>query len=313
MSLLIGMDEAGYGPNLGPLVITASVWEVPDDPDFDIWSAMLDIVQREPVKNERKIQVGDSKDVYSPTRGISELEKSVQCALRLLDIRPGDFRDLADFLCPEVEMADEPWFDEVNLELPVSDVAVSEIDEIGDAWQEACRKHGIKLKQVRSDIVLTSRFNQAVEDCGSKGVMLSRTSLNLLRSVWNPDEEQPTLIVCDKHGGRNRYNELLYDIMDGQMIFCVEESRARSAYRTGNATIQFSMKAESHFPVALSSMFCKYVRELSMELFNQFWQSHVEGLKATKGYPTDARRFRAEITEAQKHLEMPLSELWRNK
>ncbi len=30
MPYLLGTDEAGYGPNLGPLVISASVWEVPD-------------------------------------------------------------------------------------------------------------------------------------------------------------------------------------------------------------------------------------------------------------------------------------------
>lgn len=30
MPCLIATDEAGYGPNLGPLVISASVWEVPD-------------------------------------------------------------------------------------------------------------------------------------------------------------------------------------------------------------------------------------------------------------------------------------------
>ena len=28
MGILIGMDEAGYGPNLGPLVVAASAWEV---------------------------------------------------------------------------------------------------------------------------------------------------------------------------------------------------------------------------------------------------------------------------------------------
>ena len=30
MTYLIGTDEAGYGPNLGPLVISATVWQVPD-------------------------------------------------------------------------------------------------------------------------------------------------------------------------------------------------------------------------------------------------------------------------------------------
>ena len=30
MPYLLGTDEAGYGPNLGPLVISASLWEVPE-------------------------------------------------------------------------------------------------------------------------------------------------------------------------------------------------------------------------------------------------------------------------------------------
>ena len=32
MGYLIGTDEAGYGPNLGPLVITATTWHVPGTP-----------------------------------------------------------------------------------------------------------------------------------------------------------------------------------------------------------------------------------------------------------------------------------------
>ena len=31
MGFLIGMDEAGYGPNLGPLVVAATVWEVEEE------------------------------------------------------------------------------------------------------------------------------------------------------------------------------------------------------------------------------------------------------------------------------------------
>ena len=33
MRYLIGTDEAGYAPNLGPLVISATVWEIDDGLD----------------------------------------------------------------------------------------------------------------------------------------------------------------------------------------------------------------------------------------------------------------------------------------
>ena len=60
-------------------------------------------------------------------------------------------------------------------------------------------------------------------------------------------------------------------------------------------------------------MFCKYVRELAMELFNQFWQRHLPDLKPTKGYPLDAKRFREEIVETQKELGITDRVLWRNR
>ena len=31
MSYLLGTDEAAYGPKLGPLVVSVTVWRVPDD------------------------------------------------------------------------------------------------------------------------------------------------------------------------------------------------------------------------------------------------------------------------------------------
>ena len=31
MGILIGMDEAGYGPNYGPLVVAATAWYAPDE------------------------------------------------------------------------------------------------------------------------------------------------------------------------------------------------------------------------------------------------------------------------------------------
>jgi ribonuclease HII len=137
--------------------------------------------------------------------------------------------------------------------------------------------------------------------------------LKLLRSVWNPDDQTPTLIICDKHGGRNRYEDLLAEVLDGQMLFSVGEAKERSVYRIGSTEMRFQMKAEANFPVALASLVCKYVRELSMHAFNQFWAKHVSGVKATAGYPVDAARFKQEIAAVQQRLEISDDIIWRKR
>ena len=82
MGLLIGMDEAGYGPNLGPLVVTVTVWEVPGAPrEFDLWAAMADIASQLPTREPLRLQIADSKQVYSPGKGLAALEKSVRRSL----------------------------------------------------------------------------------------------------------------------------------------------------------------------------------------------------------------------------------------
>ena len=60
-------------------------------------------------------------------------------------------------------------------------------------------------------------------------------------------------------------------------------------------------------------MLAKYLRELSMLAFNEFWQSHLPDLKPTAGYPVDAKRFREQIRSVQKQLDVSDERLWRNR
>jgi hypothetical protein len=312
MGFLIGMDEAGYGPNLGPLVVTATVWEVPGSPrEFDLWGAMADVASQSPSKEPLKLQIADSKEVYSPGKGLAALERAVLSALRLLGHQPPSLAVLIDHL--KLELSETPpWAAGRDLDLP-TEVDASLIADIATQWLGCCQRAGVKLLAIRSQIVQPQRFNELVRAGDNKALALSRLSLGLLRSVWNPEDTQPTLVICDKHGGRNRYDDLLAEILDGQMVFSVGESRERSVYRVGSSEIRFQMKAEANFPVALASLVCKYVRELSMTVFNQFWSNHVPGLKPTAGYPLDAGRFWSDIAEAQSRLGISNDVLWRER
>jgi hypothetical protein len=316
MGLVIGTDEAGYGPNLGPLVITATAWRVPGNPrDFDFWSAFEEVVTNEPRRSSGRLHVADSKQVYSPSKGLRELERSVLTLLSLAGTVPESFRTL----CQHVSGLDtsdfldvEPWFVDANETLPVCCTA-TDMPGLATGLQDTCAAAGIELQAVRSEIVLTERFNRLTAKYDSKGAALSRLTLGLIRSVWDPDSTERVLIISDKHGGRNRYDELIDEQLDGQMIFRVRESRQKSSYRIGQTDMHFQQGAERHFPAAVSSMVCKYVRELSMELFNRFWQNHVPDLRPTKGYPTDAKRFRSDIAEAQQKLGISDNTLWRER
>jgi len=345
------MDEAGYGPNLGPLVITATVWQVPGDPrKTDFWKSFDSVVSQSATRNAGRIHVADSKEVYSPSRGLQPLERSIQTIFGLTSQDSTSFRSLCDWLMatdysgspsgdfpellrrptsppPQKVPSDrpdtasqfspsfldaEPWFQNCDLSLPIGNAAV-EIQELSACLNTAGDNAGIQLVKISSDVVLTERFNSVSEFYKSKGAALSRFTMGLLRSVWEPDAAEPTLIIGDKHGGRSRYDELIDEQLDGQMIFRLCEGRQRSSYRVGASELHFQTKAEEHFPVAVASMVCKYVREISMDLFNDFWRQHVPEINPTKGYPLDAKRFRQEIAAAQKKLSIPASTLWRER
>ncbi len=351
MGLLIGMDEAGYGPNLGPLIVTVTKWEVPGSPrEFNLWEAMAEVARQTPTKEPLMLQVADSKQVYSPGKGLAALEKSVLSALRMLGHRPESLADLTTVLRPDVAHAatltrsvsegacstnspipsqvapslversssltfrvsvPAPWLGR-KLSLP-TEVDTALIADIATRWQQCCRRAGVTLLAMHSAIVQPAEFNDLVRSANNKALALSRISLNLLRSVWNPDDEQPTLVICDKHGGRNRYDDLLAEVLDDRMIFAATESKERSVYRVGATELRFQMKAEANFPVALASLVCKYARELSMHVFNDFWAEQIPGLKPTAGYPLDAVRFRADIATTQQQLGISDEVLWRER
>jgi hypothetical protein len=308
------MDEAGYGPNLGPLVITATAWDVADDPRCcDFWRLLAGVVSQNPAAAAECLHVADSKRVFSPSRGLAPLETPVLCVLAWSGVDTCSFHTLWRQLAAGYPAAEEqePWYCE-DFNLPVaadSDV----VGRLTDRLARCAGTNGVGPPSMQSDVVLTRKFNHLTARHNSKGHVLSSLSLALLARLWNPSEATPTLIVADKHGGRNRYDQLLAEVLDGEMIFRVHEGRERSTYRVGRAEIRFQTRAETHFPVAVASMVSKYLRELAMLAFNRFWQSHVPRLKPTQGYPRDSHRFRADIAACQALLQIPDQILWRER
>jgi len=314
---LIGTDEAGYGPNLGPLVVAGTLWEVPDDLNpMDLWESLQSVLTCAPERNDRRLHVADSKAVYSANRSLEDLEVpvlaflgSLGCAAETLDslgeqLAGAAFRDAYQA---------EVWNAAPGLSLP----AASSAEHIQE-WQHELHKEmqaaEVRLLAVRTAIVFPRQFNTLVDTAGSKGAVLSETTLRLVAELMAVGPtDQATLVVCDKHGGRNRYDEIIASQFDDEFVFRLEESREMSRYRMGRTEFCFRTKAEELLPVALSSMIAKYLREVLMRQFNLYWGQRIPGLRPTQGYPVDARRFRDEISESFALLGISEADLWRNR
>ncbi|NQT16987.1 MAG: hypothetical protein HQ582_29790 [Planctomycetes bacterium] len=325
MSYLIGTDEAGYGPNLGPLIISASVWSVPEGVGGDdLYDLVGPCVATSPGRRGKlrdasaPVAIGDSKVLYKPKSGLRHLERGLLAALALLDCRPATWREVWDVLSTEVGggLPALPWYVDYDSPIPL-DANRSEIEPAALVLSQGFAAAHVQLLGLVSRPVFPEQFNRLVEHHGSKGAALSHTTLELAASLVEPLERGPISIVCDKHGGRNRYQHLVAEHFPEGLIEVRGEGRERSVYRFGpderRVEIRFQMKADSHLPAALASMASKYLRELAMRALNEFWRRSVDGLRPTAGYPQDAKRFKAEIAAVQAELGIEDRLLWRVK
>lgn len=315
--LLIGTDEAGYGPNLGPLVVTATAWELPEGlPPSELWSEFRKVLTDQPERGDNRLFVADSKLVFSAGKSLEDLEVPVLAFLQTLRYDTTTIDSLGASLggLRFVEgYRGEIWNPTPGLVLP-HDSSADHVGEWCEMLTPEMQRLTIPLLAARSRILFPGEFNHLTRAAGSKGSVLSEATLELVRSLTDAFPNYPSaLVVCDKHGGRNRYDELIAASFDDQFVFRIRESREVSRYRMGRMEFCFRTKAEELLPVALSSMISKYVREILMQQFNTFWISQVPGLKPTQGYPVDAQRFRTDIAESVKQLGVTDDVLWRHR
>jgi len=297
---IAGVDEAGYGPNLGPLVQAAVAIELPDG-EPDGWESLKAIARKARGKKDDRIVIDDSKKVYT-RGGLAALESGLA---RSLGIDACTFREfLGRILLPGCldDVAAEHWFDG-DERLPFHDPAE--------------REAAFPQCTAVVNLVPTKLFNQIVEGSGSKGTVLA-CGLTALLGAIRGTGTGPLRISCDKQGGRNHYAAMLAAAFPEGWVVVELESADESRYRIENLdraiAVTFKPRADGEsLAVALASMLCKYLREVCMAQFNRFWEKHVPGIAPTAGYPVDAKRFYAEIGGARQKLGLAPEDVWRSR
>jgi ribonuclease HII len=270
-----GVDEAGYGPLLGPLSIVAVSAEV--DGQVDLAKAF------------RKARTGvkDSKEIHTS----GDIEAIERVALRSILWLTGTIPDTAAACfallgeLPEARL-DKPWMQAAeDLRLPIAATKLT-------PW----KIDGVQPAKLGGKLVQPCEFNRTMSVCANKADLELLFIKELLRSI--PGTDCSTIV--DRLGGRIYYGSFLQDTWPRAEVSVIAEVDIRSSYHVtcpdSRHQIAFCVDGESVSPLtAMASCIAKYARELHMSLLNAYWGERQPGLKPTAGYALDARRWIGEL------------------
>lgn len=315
--LVAGIDEAGYGPLVGPLCVGFAALRIPaDDGDLagcaipDIWRTLEEVVSRDPCPNGR-IAVNDSKRLKlangsQRAHPLCHLERGVLAALANAGGKHECDHDV--FASLGADISEAVWMRADPTPLPLA--ATRDFQRLAAIRLAAgMERASSSIADLRCIAICERKFNDRLAGLASKARVSFEAVAALLRRVWGSRAAADAsrggpapMVVIDRQGGRTDYACELGAALGPEATI---DEHARGADRSEyTATcpagrrlrIIVMVEAEGHaFPVALASMIAKYVRELAMLQFNAYWNSRFSEVRPTAGYGHDGRRWLKEV------------------
>lgn len=308
MAVLVGIDEAGFGPILGPLVVSSSALSLPADHlTSDLWQIL-----RKSLSDKRKglagrLLIADSKKAYSKSLGIKHLERTVLTVLKCLGKEPVTLGELIELLCPDCleRLKDCPWHAGSGNRLLSADGADKQIASAVLAGDLAA--NGMELLELKSCCLEVAYYNSMVAAVRNKADVLFTATSSLIKNAYDNFGGDDLQIIADRQGGRAYYRRNLQRMFGDLELRILRESPTTSSYELHGPRkrmrVHFVVGADERFlPVSLASMVSKYLRELLMGNINRYFAGFGADLKPTAGYWQDGLRFIEEIKTKLPHV-----------
>ena len=319
MNFLAGVDEAGLGPILGPLVVAGVAMSGPEG------KCPWRVLSRHASKQKHvkgKVRVADSKQVNQGPHGAMRLEETALVFWASLhgDL-PATLEDLLGLTGADVvHLRRCPWYERLDLTLPRH----GDRDWIllqAELVSRALRKAEVSLQHIALRPVDVEEWNGLIVDTDNKSRAHFRAYSDVIVRLLGrvPEKFAPGAqghLVADRCGGRMHYAHDLRQLRPDAVVVTIDETPAVSSYRltlpAGEVTVTFAEKGENRaFPCALASCFAKYLRELMVEAMNQWFCARVPGLQPTAGYHQDGHRFLGDVDPFVRSQELPRERLVR--
>lgn len=274
--LVIGADENGLGPVLGPMIATAVAIEVAEYDAASLRELGLEV------------QISDSKKTSA--FGQMKFAESLALAMaeQLTGVVPNELDGLLSALsleslahltslCPSSSKA-QCWREPVELPCYGGDVAV------GRRALARLQEGGVRLVGAKTRVVCVRRLNES-HARGVNKLAVDLHSFEALIEELSTLADGETTSICGMVGGFRKYTDN-FSRFGLRGVETIVEEKGRSAYNVrGIGSVTFEVDADDgHLPVALASNLGKYVRELHVERQNAYYVGHDASLERVSGY-----------------------------
>jgi ribonuclease HII len=305
MAVLVGIDEAGFGPILGPLIVSSSAFSVPDHLiESDLWQVLRRSVGINRRRLAGRLLIVDSKKAYSKSVGIKHLQRTVLAAFRCLGKKPIKLAELMGLLCPDCieRLNNYPWYkDASSYEISTNEADISIASAV---FGEDLASSEIKLLELRSCCLDVAYYNKMVSAVKNKASVLFTATSRLVKEAFDNFAGDDLQIIIDRQGGRIRYRKSLLRMFADMELRILCEGPKLSSYELKadgkRMRLHFVVGADNRFlPVSLASMVSKYIRELLVRNINHYFVGFNADLRPTAGYWKDGLRF---IEELKKNI-----------
>jgi len=317
MVILVGIDEAGFGPILGPLIVSSSTFLLPHHLlKSDLWQVLSRSVASRRKHLAGRLLIADSKKAHNKSLGIKHLQRTVLACLKCLGKEPSTLTELLMFLCPDCfeQLSEYPWYKKIDgqtLSIDKADMAI-----VSQVLSDDLSSNGIELIELKSRCLDVAYYNKMVNTVKNKASVLFTATSQLIKNAFDNFAGDDLQVMIDRQGGRVRYRKILQRMFPDMKMKILRESQANSSYELqANGKfmrLHFVVGADERFlPVSLASMVSKYLRELLVYNINRYFTGFGADLRPTAGYWKDGLRFIKDLKTNLPHVKYDNNQLIR--
>ncbi|MDJ0763690.1 MAG: hypothetical protein QNJ97_11965 [Myxococcota bacterium] len=292
---VIGIDENGLGPVLGPLIVTATAFDVDQYDPKAFWDHATAVIAAD-----------DSKKIFKKGH-LALAEQATLSWLSAFDMTPHTHADAVRLICmePPIPMPCPPG--ERPGHCHPSDQALPAFQKTSSNIASAnvrpfLLEAGIRPVAVKAVSACPGAFNLATAPAKMNKFKLDFQLMTALAAALAKDTSEDVTVLCGKVGSTRRYRPWFSDF-EFDPWWVETEMPEVSTYRVRQiGRVSFVRDGDaSHLPIAMASMVGKYLRELAMRDLNRRLASSTVRFASgyrdpvTAGFIADTRETRDKI------------------